>query len=88
MSHKTHMNGGRESHSGIVLSKRSNESQGGPKELMEERQLTKESADQSDPYRTQRRESGQSGLERVRQEAKRDSQLKFTALLHHPKNGS
>ena len=29
------------------------------------------------------RESGQSGLERVRRAAKGDKQLKFTALLHH-----
>jgi hypothetical protein len=62
MSHKTHMNGSRESYSGIVPAKRSNESQGGPKEIAE----------------------GRPGeLERVRQAAKGDKQLKFTALLHH-----
>ena len=83
MSHKTHMNGSRESYSGIVPAKQSNESQGGPKEIVEGRPLTKENAEQSDPCRTQGRESGQSGLERVRQAAKGDSQLKFTALLHH-----
>jgi len=79
MSHKTHMNGSRESYSGIVPAKQSNESQGGPKEIVEGRPLTKENAEQSDPCRTQGRESGQSGLERVRQAAKGDSQLKFTA---------
>jgi RNA-directed DNA polymerase len=83
MSHKTHMNGGRESYSGAVPAKRSNESQGGPKEIVEGRPLTKENAEQPDPRRTQSRESGQSGLERVRQAAKGDKQLKFTALLHH-----
>ena len=83
MSHKTHMNGSRESYSGIVPAKQSNESQGGPKEIVEGRPLTKENAEQSNPCRTQGRESGQSGLERVRQAAKGDSQLKFTALLHH-----
>jgi RNA-directed DNA polymerase len=83
MSHKTHMNGSRESYSGIVLSKRSNESQGGPKEIAEGRPLTKENAEQPNPGRTQSRENGQSGLERVRQAAKGDSRLKFTALLHH-----
>jgi RNA-directed DNA polymerase len=83
MSHKTHRNGGRESYSGIVLSKRSNESQGGPKETVEGRPLTEENADRSNPCRTQRRESGPSGLERVRQAAKGDKELKFTALLHH-----
>jgi hypothetical protein len=53
MSDKTHMNGGRESYNGIVLSKRSNESQGGPKEIVEGRPLTEENAEQSDPCRTQ-----------------------------------
>ena len=33
--------------------------------------------------RTPSRESGPSGLDRVRQTAKRDKQLRFTALLHH-----
>ena len=42
MSHKTHMNGGRESYSGVVPAKRSNESQGGPKEIVEGRPLTGE----------------------------------------------
>ena len=44
MSDKTHRNGGRESHSGIVPTKRSNESQGGPKETVEGRPLTGENA--------------------------------------------
>jgi hypothetical protein len=53
MSHKTHMNGSRESYSGIVPAKRSNESQGGPQEIVEGRPLTKENAEQSNPCRTQ-----------------------------------
>src|ERR1700674_4933430 len=40
MSYKTHMNGDRESHSGIVPAKRSNAGQGGPKEIVEGRPLT------------------------------------------------
>jgi RNA-directed DNA polymerase len=87
MSDKTHMNGSRESYSGVVPAKRPNESQGGPKEIVEGRPLTKENADQFHPCRTQRRESGpgglERGLERVRQAAKGDKQLKFTALPHH-----
>ena len=83
MSYKTHANGGRESYSGITPAKRSNESQGGPKEIVEGRPLTEENAEQFNPCRTQSRESGPSGLERVRQAAKGDKQLKFTALLHH-----
>jgi hypothetical protein len=42
ISDKTHRNGGRESHSGIVPTKRSNESQGGPREIVEGRPLTEE----------------------------------------------
>jgi hypothetical protein len=55
MSYKTHMDGDRESHSGIVPTKRSNESQGGPKEIVEGRPLTKENAEQLNPCRTQGR---------------------------------
>ena len=77
------MNGSGESYSGIVPAKRSNEGQGGPKEIVEGRPLTKENAGEPNPYRTQSRDSGPSGLDRVRQAAKRDKQLRFTALLHH-----
>lgn len=83
MSSKTHMHGDRESHSGIVPAKRSNEGRGGPKEIVEGRPLTKENAEEPNPYRAQSRESGPSGLDRVRQAAKGDKQLRFTALLHH-----
>jgi retron-type reverse transcriptase len=44
--------------------------------------LTKENAAEPNPYRTQSRESGPSGLDRVRQAAQKDKQLRFTALLH------
>ena len=67
MSHKTHVNGDRESHSGIVPGKRTNEGQGGPKENVEGRPLTKENAEEPNPRRTPSRESGPSGLDRVRQ---------------------
>src|ERR1700689_2287301 len=83
MSHKTPMHGDRESHSGIVPAKRSNEGRGGPKEIVEGRPLTKENAEQLNPCRTQSRESGPSGLDRVRQAAKGDPKMQFTALLHH-----
>jgi group II intron reverse transcriptase/maturase len=77
------MHGGRESHSGIVPTKRSNEGRGGPKEIVEERPLTKENAEEPNPNRTPRREIGPSGLDRVRQAAKGDAKMRFTALLHH-----
>ena len=83
MSDKSHVNGGRESHSGVVPMKRSNEGQGGPKEIAEGRPLTKENAEEPNPHRTPSRESGPSGLDRVRQAAKGDKQMRFTALLHH-----
>jgi group II intron reverse transcriptase/maturase len=77
------MHGGRESHSGIVPTKRSNEGRGGPKEIVEGRPLTKENAEEPNPNRTPSREIGPSGLDRVRQAAKGDAKMRFTALLHH-----
>jgi retron-type reverse transcriptase len=50
---------------------------------VEERPLTKENAEESNPGRTLSRESGSSGLDRVRQTAKENPKLRFTALLHH-----
>jgi hypothetical protein len=44
MSYKTHMNGSRESSSGIVPMKRWDAGQGGPKETVEGRLLAKENA--------------------------------------------
>ena len=83
MSYKTHVHGDRESHSGLVPTKQSNAGQGGPKEIVEGRPLTKENAAEPNPHRTQSRGSGPSGLDRVRQAAQKDKQLRFTALLHH-----
>src|SRR5271157_650251 len=71
------------SRSGIVPTKWSNTGQGGPKEIVEGRPLTKENTAEPNPYRTQSRASGSSGLDRVRQAAQRDKQLRFTAPLHH-----
>jgi hypothetical protein len=83
MSHKSHMHGSGESYSGILPVKRSNEGRGGPKEIVEGRPLAKENREEHNPYRTQSRESGPNGLDRVRQAAKGNKELKFTALLHH-----
>src|SRR5712691_1843213 len=83
MSYKTQMNGGGESYNGIVPTKRSNEGQGGPKEMVEGRPLTKENAEELNPNRTPSREIGPSGLDRVRQAARQDKEVRFTALLHH-----
>jgi len=59
MSYKTQMHGGEESSGGIVLTKRSNESLGRQKEIVEGRPLAKENSEQSNPHRTQSRTSGQ-----------------------------
>lgn len=83
MSHKFRMNGSGESSGGIVPAKQPNESQGGPKEAVEGRPLAKKNMEQPNSYRTQKRESEPSGLDRVRQAAKKDGKKKFTALLHH-----
>jgi hypothetical protein len=61
MSYKTHAYGG------IVPAKRSKAGQGGPKEIAEGRPLTKENAAEPNPFRMQSRDSGPSGLDRVRQ---------------------
>ena len=83
MSYKTQMNGGGESSGGIVPTKRLNEDLGGSKEAVEGRPLAKENRGQPNSCRMQGRESEPSGLDRVRQAAKQDKKLQFTALLHH-----
>ena len=47
------------------------------------RGLTKGNPRQQNASRTQRRQDAPSALERVRQAAKRDKAVRFTALLHH-----
>jgi RNA-directed DNA polymerase len=83
MSHKSSMHGSGESYSGIVPAKQPNKSGQPPAEAVEGRPLTKENTPEPNSHRTPCRESGRSGLERVREAAKKDGKLKFTALLHH-----
>ena len=83
MSDKTTMHGGGESYSGVVPAKQPNKSGKPLAEGVEERPLAKENTEQSNPGRTQSRGSGTSGLERVREVAKKDGKVRFTALLHH-----
>ena len=75
MSYKSQMHGGGESNSGIVPAKLPNEGQGGPQEVVEERPLTKENTGEPNPHRTPGRGSGPSGLDRVREAARRDREL-------------
>jgi group II intron reverse transcriptase/maturase len=77
------MHGSGESYSGVVPTKQPNKSEPSPAEVVEGRPLTKENTQEPNPYRTPSRESGPSGLERVREAARQDRKLKFTALLHH-----
>jgi len=83
MSGKSFMHGSGESYSGIVPVKQPNKSEASSAEGVEGRPLTKENTQESNPCRTPSRESGSSGLQRVREAAKQDKKLKFTALLHH-----
>jgi Retron-type reverse transcriptase len=83
MSDKPFMHDSGESYSGVVPAKQPNKSEPSPAEAVEGRPLTKENTQQPNPHRTPSRENGPSGLERVREAAKQDGKLKFTALLHH-----
>src|SRR5207253_7252593 len=84
MSDKTHMHGNGESYSGVVPTKQPNKGGRPSAEVVEERPLTEENTEQSNQHRTPSRESGPSGLDRVRQAAKKkDGKIRFTALLHH-----
>jgi len=79
------MNGHGKSDRPIVPKKPANKTSGAPwvAEQVEERGLAKGSSSQQNKGRTQRREALQSKLERVRQAACRDKELRFTALWHH-----
>jgi RNA-directed DNA polymerase len=83
MSDNPHAHGDGESYSGVVPARRPNKGGRPPAEGAEERPLTKENMEQLNPRRTQSRESGQSGLDRVRRVAKGNRKFRFTALLHH-----
>ena len=83
MSDNPHVHGGWESYSAVVPTKRLNKGGQLPAEDVEGRALTKENTEPSNPCRTPSRESGPSGLDRVRRAAKGDRKLRFTALLHH-----
>ena len=67
------MYGGGESYSGIVPAKQPNKGGGLPAEGVEGRPLTKENMEQPNPCRTPSRESGPSGLDRVRRSSKKET---------------
>jgi RNA-directed DNA polymerase len=63
--------------------KQPNKSETSPAEAAEERPLAKENTQEPNSCRTPSRESEPNGLARVREAAKKDKKLQFTALLHH-----
>jgi RNA-directed DNA polymerase len=84
MSHNLDMNAGRESDGWVVPAKCPNK--GGclsPAEGMEGSQPTKENTGQTTASQIQSWGNALDGLRRVREAAKRDKRLRFTALLHH-----
>ena len=56
---------------------------GAPAEGLEGRRPTKENTEHSTSLRTQGRNSGSRGLPGVREAARQDKRVRFTALLHH-----
>ena len=83
MSDKSTMYGGGESYSGVIPAKQPNKSGKPQAEVVEEKPLAKENTEQSNQYRTQNRKNWPNGLERGREVAKKDKEVRFTALLHH-----
>jgi RNA-directed DNA polymerase len=84
MSHNLDMNAGRESDGCVVPAKCPNK--GGsfsPAEGMEGRRPTKENTGQTAAFQMQSWEDALAGLHRVREAAKREKRIRFTALLHH-----
>jgi len=83
MSGKSSMNGGGESYSGVVPTKQPNKGERKPAEVVEGRSLAKENTQEPNSCRTPSRACEPNGLARVREAAKQDRKLRFTALLHH-----
>ena len=67
----------------VVPGKSSNKAGQPAAEEMEGRGLTKGNPQQQNASRTPRRSDAPSALERIRQAASKDKEMRFTALLHH-----
>ena len=84
MNHKSNMNAGEESDDRVVPAKRPNKDGSvSSAEGAEGRRSTKENSGQTTASQTQSWGNALSGLHRVREAAKKDKRLQFTALLHH-----
>src|SRR6267378_1682838 len=77
------MNGPRKSDSAVVPVKSPNKAASAAAEGVEGRALAKGNLQEQNALRTQGRVGMHSALERVRQAAKKDRKMRFTALLHH-----
>jgi hypothetical protein len=77
------MNGSGKSDRHVVPTKLPNNAGQPVTEAVEGRGRTKGNSHQHNASRTQRRTDAPSALERVRQVARRDKKVRFTALLHH-----
>jgi group II intron reverse transcriptase/maturase len=87
MSDETFMHAAGESHDCVVPAKAPNKDPQGLAEGLEGRRSIKENTIEVNPSRTQSREIGSRGLHGVREAARRDKELRFTALLHHVTEG-
>jgi len=76
-------NGLRKSDSPIVPTRSPNKAGTSAAEAVEGRGLAKENTDRQNAPRTQSRKSAPSALERVREIARKNRDVKFTALFHH-----
>jgi group II intron reverse transcriptase/maturase len=81
--HTSDVHGAGESDDPIVPTKQANETGQPAEESVEGRGSTKGNVQQSAACRTQRREGASTGLAGVRAAARRDKEVRFTALLHH-----
>src|SRR5271169_4466337 len=77
------MHGDGKSDTSIVPEKPPNNAGGPAAEGVEGREVAKGNSLESNACRTQSRVDARSSLERVRDAARRDRKLRFTALLHH-----
>jgi RNA-directed DNA polymerase len=80
------MNGPRQSDRPVVPTKSPNNAGASAAEGMEGRGRAKGNPRQQNAPRTLSRDGARSALERVREAAERDKQVRFTALLHHVYN--
>ncbi len=84
MNQKSSMHVGRESDGRVLPAKCPNkDGMSSSAEGAEGRRPTKENTEQTTASQTQSWGNALSGLRRVREAAKRDKRLRFTALLHH-----